>query len=279
MSLKRARALARLRALRAEVERTGLPAKPNLYHVAALTAGAIEILRGADGERASAAARYIHRVAPASFHASGVEDRLACRQGCAWCCHGYVSATAPQIFAAAAAIRRNALTFDAACARIRATSARVRGLDWRARIALKAPCPLLVDGACSIYAERPLSCRGFASFSDTACRDAFEGGGGEVYVPPPYANVRSALESALRAALKACGLPAVSYELTGALATALDTADAEARWLRGEAVFDPAVIDRSADAATEFQREVMLDTLVAVARGDTPPALATRRPA
>jgi Fe-S-cluster containining protein len=279
MSLKRTRALARLRTVRAEVERHGLPARPQLHHVAALTAGAIEILARDDPRRAGAAARYIQRVAPPSFRASGVESDLACRRGCAWCCHGYVSASAPQIFAAATAIRGNALTFDAACTSIRDMSVRVRGLDWRARIALREPCPLLADGACTVYDARPLSCRGFASFSAETCKRAYDALTDEVMIPPPYANVRSALESALRAALKACGLPAVSYELTSALSTALDSADAEARWLAGELVFDPLTIDRSADAATERQRDVMLDTLIAVARGAAPPALGGARPA
>ncbi|MGH8663571.1 MAG: YkgJ family cysteine cluster protein [Burkholderiales bacterium] len=270
MSLKRSRALARLRLLRAEVERNGLPAQPQLHHVAALTAGAIEILDRRDSNRASAAARYLYRIAPQSFRASGVEDRLACRRGCAWCCHGYVSASAPQIFAAAGEIRRDAAAFDAVCARIRATSARVRGLEWRARIALREPCPLLADGACGIYEARPLSCRGFASFSAEACKRAYDALTDDVMIPQPYANVRSALESALRAALKACTLPAVSYELTGALSKALADSAAEARWLEGETVFDPDSIDRSADAATEFQREVILDTVIAAARGEAP---------
>jgi hypothetical protein len=279
MSLKRKRALERLRVIRAEVEQQGLPARPNLYHVAALTAGAIEILERDDAQRASAAAQYLYRVAPQSFAASGVESQLACRRGCAFCCHGYVSASAPQVFAAAAALRRDGLGFEAANERVHALAARVRGVDWRARIALREPCALLLDGACSIYAARPLACRGFASYSVETCRRAFERLTDEVIVPAPYASVRSALESALRAALKSCRLPAVSYELTGALAQALTEPDAEARWLRGEPVFDPGTIDRSTDAATEFQREVMLDTLIAVARGETPEALTGARPA
>jgi hypothetical protein len=279
MSLKRTRALARLRSLRVQVERDGLPPQPNVYHVAALTAGAIEILRGADSRRASAAASWLYRLAPASFRASGAEEGLACQRGCSYCCHGYVSASAPQIFAAAAAVRANAVTFEAACERIRATAARVQGLEWRERIALRTPCALLVDHACSIYAARPLACRGYASLSVAACKRAYDTLSDEVPVPPAYASVRSALESALRAALKACSLPSVSYELTGALACALESADAEGRWLRGEALFDEASIDRSAAAAAEAQRELMLDTLLAVARGDEPVALVAARPA
>lgn len=279
MSLKRKRALERLRTLRAEVERDGLPQRPNLYHVAALTAGAIELLQGNDAQRAGAAARYVYRIAPRSFTASGIEPQLACRRGCDYCCHGYVSASAPQIFAAAAAIRRDGATAGTAPARVHALAERVRGVAWRARIAMREPCALLVDGACSIYATRPLACRGYVSLSVESCRRAFEQLTDEVLVPPAYANVRSALESALRAALKACGLPAVSYELTGALAKALADPDSEARWLNGEAVFDADTIDRSGDAAAELQREIMLDTLIAVARGDAPAALAGARPA
>jgi hypothetical protein len=279
MSLKRKRALERLRALRVEVERDGLPQRPNLYHVAALTSGAIEILQRDDGHRAGAAARYVHRIAPASFQASGVEPQLACRRGCAYCCHGYVSASAPQIFAAAAAIRHAARGDDAIPDRVRDLAARVRGLEWRARIALREPCALLVDGACSVYAARPLACRGYASLSVESCRRAFEQLTDEVIVPAAYGNVRSALESALRAALKACGLPAVSYELTGALARALADPDSESRWLNGDCVFDPDTIDRSSDTAAEFQRDIMLDTLIAVARGEAPEALVGARPA
>ena len=275
MSLKRQRALSRLRAIRAEVERDGLPARPNLYHVAALTAGAIEILEDREARRASAAAAYLYRIAPQSFRASGVEPELACRRGCSYCCHGYVSASAPQIFAAAAQIRRDTAGCAATRERVQALAERVHGLAWRARIALREPCALLTDGSCTIYAARPLACRGYVSYSVESCRRAYEALTDEVVIPAPYASVRSALESALRAALKACALPAVSYELTGGLAKALAEPDAEPRWLAGETVFDAETIDRSADRATEFQREVMLDTLIAVARGEAPPAAAT----
>src|SRR5690606_31188959 len=128
MSLKRKRALERLRTLRAEVERGGLPQRPNLYHVAAVTAGAIELLQGNGAQRAGAAARYIFRIAPRSFSASGIEPQLACRRGCDYCCHGYVSASAPQIFAAAEAIRRDSAITDSASARVQTLADRVRGV-------------------------------------------------------------------------------------------------------------------------------------------------------
>lgn len=279
MSLRRERALTRLRKLRAQVHRDGLPAQPNLYHVAALTSALVELLgdRG-DTKRASAAAEYLYRVATPSFRATGIEPKLECKRGCDYCCRGYVSATAPQIFAAAKAIRAQSLSYEAAVARIAAAAARVRGLDWKTRCELHEPCPLLVEGACSIYASRPLPCRGFVSFSVNACRRAFELNTNDVDVPPVYGNVRSALENALRAAMKQHGLPLESYELDGALARVLAHPDAEAAWLRGEDVFAGVDVDRSADPGSLLQREIMLDTLLVVAAGETPTHLERQAP-
>lgn len=279
MSLRRERALAKLRKLRAQVHRDGLPAQPNVYHVAALTSALVEVLGNTgDSKRASAAAEYLYRVATPSFRATGIEPKLECKRGCDYCCRGYVSATAPQIFAAAKAIRAQSLSYEAAVARIGAAAHKVRGLDWKTRCELHEPCPLLVEGACSIYASRPLACRGFVSFSVNACRRAFERNTSDIEVPPIYGNVRSALENALRAAMKHHGLPLESYELDGALASVLAHPDAESAWLRGEDVFVGVDVDRSADPGSLLQREIMLDTLLAVASGETPAHLEGQAP-
>lgn len=271
MSLRRDRALTKLRKLRAEIGRDGLPGTPNLYHVAALTSALIERLAEKhDPERASAAAGYLYRIAPPSFRATGIEPRLECKRGCDYCCRGYVSATAPQIFAAARALRAQTTGYAAAVARIGTTADRVRGIDWQRRCRMHEPCPLLVEGSCSIYAFRPLSCRGFVSFSVSACQRAFEGDTNGVEVPAVYGNVRSALESALRAALKHHRLCYESYELDTALERVLARPDAESAWLSGEDVFAGVDVDRSADPGVVQQRDLMLDTLLEVASGETP---------
>jgi hypothetical protein len=41
--------------------------------------------------------------------------------------------------------------------RVIASDARTRGLDPAARLATGLPCAFLEDGACAIYAERPLT--------------------------------------------------------------------------------------------------------------------------
>lgn len=280
MSLRRERALLKLRKLRAEIQRSGLPAALNVYHVAAVTAGLVERLADrSEPARASAAAEYLFRLATPSFRATGIEPRLECKRGCDYCCRGYVSATAPQVFAAARAIRAQTLTYEAAAARVAAAADKVRSVDWQTRCRMHEPCPMLVESACSIYASRPLACRGFVSFSVAACRQAFESGADAVPVPVPYASVRSALESAMRAALKRLSYAYHSYEFDTALERVLDRPGSEEAWLAGEDVFAGVDVDRSADSGTALQREIMLDTLIAIGDGETPDHLISERPA
>jgi len=278
MSLRRDRALGRLRKLRAEVLRDGLPERPNVYHVAAITSALIERLgERNDAARASAAAETLYRVATPSFRATGIEPKLECRQGCDYCCRGYVSATAPQVFAAAKAIRAQA-AHVAAFARVAAAAEKVQGLDWQTRCRMHEPCPLLVEGSCSIYPARPLACRGFVSFSVAACRRAFDMHTSDVLVPTVYGSVRSALESSLRAALKHHALSYESYELDTALSRVLTHPGAEAAWLNGEDVFAGVDVDRSTDPGTALQRDLVLDTLIDIAHGATPEHLTAPRP-
>lgn len=65
--------------------------------------------------------------------------------------------------------------------------------DWRRLAGMQAaywklsiPCPFLEDGACGIYAERPLICRQYAMTSPpAACRTPFSAGTALVKVLPP----------------------------------------------------------------------------------------------
>jgi len=81
---------------------------------------------------------------------------VACAKGCAFCCHMNVSITRTEAERIAKASGRP-LT-DVAASRHHATE-RHAG----------TPCPFLVEGgSCSIYKDRPLSCRKHSSFFATA---------------------------------------------------------------------------------------------------------------
>lgn len=79
---------------------------------------------------------------------------VACKKGCSHCCHMTVRLTSTEAQRLGDAIGR-------APARL-TPEARARRVDAFAGV----PCPFLVYGACSIYENRPLSCRTHASFDE-----------------------------------------------------------------------------------------------------------------
>lgn len=81
---------------------------------------------------------------------------VACKRGCSACCHMNVSLTRAEAERLAKASGRKA--------------ARVRSEPRHAPDAFAGqPCPFLDwKGACSVYADRPLSCRKHSSFFETA---------------------------------------------------------------------------------------------------------------
>src|SRR5919198_935564 len=68
---------------------------------------------------------------------------LACRRGCAHCCHEYVPVSAGEAFRLADAVRRRPEDERAALLRrLIATDARTRGRDGETRRRMRLPCPL-----------------------------------------------------------------------------------------------------------------------------------------
>lgn len=132
--------------------------------------------------------------------------------------------------------------------RIRKTEVGTRGLDQNERHSPKWPCPLLEDGQCSVYAARPLICRGVnsldaqvceASLYDETARARYLAGELviERYIEPLYAA--HAISAGLHfGANELHGLSTEPLELTTALRILFDGADAVvARWFEGENAF------------------------------------------
>ncbi len=111
---------------------------------------------------------------------------IACRAGCAWCCHLPVMASPPEVRLAWAQARRTlpAETLDA-------IAAEARVLDT----SVPRPCPFLVEDRCSVYAARPLACRGWNSTDADACRRAYALGYDGVEIPV-HARLRSTFANA-----------------------------------------------------------------------------------
>jgi len=154
-------------------------------------------------ELAELAAAYAEQ----GFERAGGEARtaaLACRRGCAFCCHLPVETTAAEAARGLEYARAHLddAGFAALVARIEAADA-AYPLSSDQPPARHPPCPFLVDGACLVYAVRPLACRGWNSTDAAACESAYLEGIAAVTVPVDtrirgvYANASEALTRGL----------------------------------------------------------------------------------
>lgn len=164
--------------------------------------------------------------------------QIECRRGCTYCCHVNVIATpleAARLAAAIGAGRRRDLERA-----VLAAGETLAGLDARARLARKAPCPLLAGDACSLYEVRPLACRALVSVSVRDCERHFAKNEAGLRAMPSLLTPRlvaSGFISGEIAALGDLGLASHLVELTAALALLLGDPTALDRWLGGEDVF------------------------------------------
>jgi uncharacterized protein len=171
--------------------------------------------------------------------------KLACRRGCSFCCNGWVGAAAPEIFLVTRHIaksrasegRTNEGRANDYIAAIAAAHTMTNGKTFQERRGMRVQCPMLRDGACSVYASRPIVCRTATSFDASICERSYGKIGEAIPQSSGFLAMRDGLCLALSGALKRCGLPHCGYEMQEALKVALATSGAEARWLGGEDIF------------------------------------------
>ncbi len=161
---------------------------------------------------------------------------VECRRGCSFCCHLKVTATTLEVI-------RIAATLDAdRRSTVLSTAEKTAGLDERRRLARKVPCPLLIEGACSVYKVRPVTCRALLSLSASICERQFETGSEQDdprVVPTPIAPrlLSASLINGQIAALRDLGLASHLVELISALAALERDPTLFVRWLSREDVF------------------------------------------
>jgi len=163
--------------------------------------------------------------------------KLACRSGCAFCCHQPVKVSAPEAFFLAAQLRERPDT----AAAVRDAAIALAGRNPEAPRVAWLRCPLLDRGdGCSVHSARPFSCHGHVSLDVEDCKISFSPGGAwSVREPALYDDLRNSWRLILQAALRLNGLSDAHYELNAALDLALQTENAEKRWLGGENIFAP----------------------------------------
>jgi hypothetical protein len=163
------------------------------------------------------------------------QDLIACRKGCAHCCVQPVAISALEAFSVVRLIRDRP---DIAGA-MRKAGERIRQAPKDRRL-FDMLCPMLVDQACSIYEDRPLSCRNFASFNLNDCIVRFVMmGTSNIRFPAEHIPIANGCRLILFSSLGLIGRQdhLQTFEMKAALATLLDMDEnAEARWLAGENV-------------------------------------------
>lgn len=217
----------------------GLAMRPSRAEIV----GVAEILRAklqeaGNDRRASEAAALAQILGERSLRAYPSQASIACGRGCSYCCYGFVGVVPPEAFRIANALRdgrAGGLDPDA----VRARARPLLGLGPPARVGRKLPCPLLVDGTCSVYEHRPLVCRQTTSLSLPHCIEEFEGTDpdGRIEISSVHLAHASNAHVVLLGAMLAAGLPSEAYELGSLLDVVLADADCERRWLAGEKVF------------------------------------------
>lgn len=108
---------------------------------------------------------------------SSAEGKAAeCKKGCNWCCHQTVYALTQEFLYIKhymdrhfSASRKNKCLENA---RVGTLLTQTKSLKEQAQV--KAPCPFLELGVCSIYPVRPMACRIYLSSSVRACKRAYD---------------------------------------------------------------------------------------------------------
>ena len=190
------------------------------------------------------------------------QPAVACHKGCATCCTLRVTATAPEVFMVARAVRSVSATLKQRTGidliqRLADADRKTRGLGEEQRVALQCPCPFIVEGLCVIYPVRTLACRGHASCDEEACVRAADGRIDSIPFSAPHRTVRSLVQNAMQSALRDAGYAFGLYEFNRALSMALADESLLARWMAGAEVFAEAL-------ATEVGLDEMAATFDAI---------------
>ena len=175
------------------------------------------------------------------------DQPLACQAGCTFCCHQYVGISLPEL---AIIVKYIATNFDAAAqeklrGRLNKTIEATAGMSQFERAASRIDCPLLDEPTrqCTIYAARPLTCRGMHSLDRKACEkdDATPGQNHPIPQYEDHKSITRSIAIGLHLGIAENDLEPHELELGKALLIALTEQDAIERWIKDEALFAEAV--------------------------------------
>jgi hypothetical protein len=174
-------------------------------------------------------------------------SKVACKQGCSWCCHDRVSVSAPELFRIVDALFGGP---HAGVVLERAKGVEKLVADAESGDRPPIPCPLLEEGRCLVYTVRPLLCRAANATDATPCRTWVETGHRTpVDVVSGKALPCNAVRAGMIRAIHERGLEADPLDLAVALRVVLEGEPSTIReaWARGERVFADAYLPEGTD--------------------------------
>jgi Fe-S-cluster containining protein len=169
-----------------------------------------------------------------------------CQKGCSYCCHLLVVVTIPEILAIAQHVREN-FTLKERETLLRAIDtalAATKGLSRKERMDTRVPCPLLKEGSCSVYDNRPLPCRSYHSFDVEECKRDFEDPAARhtIGYNNLAASVGATAELGISVALDSQRLDGRNLDLIRALKIAMEDPSLLSTWGSRPSAFDAAAM-------------------------------------
>jgi Fe-S-cluster containining protein len=157
----------------------------------------------------------------------------ACASGCVFCCFLWTDALPLEVLRIADYLQRTMSADDLGEVRQRLRQRLTAPLG-------RHPCGLLTaDGRCAVYTIRPMTCRGFHSFSKSACQEVSEGRtpGPSAALDESLHMLLAAMQEGLERGLAEHGFESGWVELNEALLHALDLPAPSTSWLNREPIF------------------------------------------
>jgi len=153
---------------------------------------------------------------------------LDCKKGCSYCCcKPGVLVSVPEFVRILDHVRTafSADEISVLAQRARVYAAQMQGRNFNEFVDDSVPCPFLDEGRCSVYAIRPLVCRGYNSTSVDACRDASTNAD---HLVPIFSVIKDVTDGATVGAsqcLQRAGVNDALLDLGTAIGIALQSAD------------------------------------------------------
>lgn len=176
------------------------------------------------------------------------EQPLACIAGCTFCCHQYVGLSMPELAILTKYIGANFAEAERAALikRLKELVGKTKDLSQFERAASKIDCPLLDQKSrqCTVYAARPLTCRGMHSLDRDACEadDATPGKNHPIPQYEAHKGIVHAVAIGMQLGIAEGHIEPKELELASALLLALTAPNAIEDWIKDETLFDGALV-------------------------------------